>query len=114
MRPGRKPSTDRTRQRKTTAASAGQRRAMAPGPVPGQGPSGFGFGSRSVYLDRAVYTTITIMSVLIVYDGWKNLKFWAAVGVILGPVLAMSFRTSSQRSSPGKPSCTSVPATPSR
>jgi hypothetical protein len=29
------------------------------------------------------------MSVLIVYDGWQNLKFWAAVGVILGPVLAM-------------------------
>jgi len=51
--------------------------------------SGFGFGSRSDYLDRAVYTTITVMSVLIVYDGWKHLKFWAAVGVILGPVLAM-------------------------
>ena len=42
--------------------------------------SGFGFGSRLDYLDRAVYTTITVMSVLIVYDGWKNLKFWAAVG----------------------------------
>jgi len=41
------------------------------------------------FLDRAVYTTITIMSVLIVYDGWQNLKFWAAVGVIIGPVLAM-------------------------
>jgi hypothetical protein len=48
--------------------------------------SGFGFGSRSVYLDRAVYTTITVMSILIVYDGWKNLKLGAAVGVILGPV----------------------------
>ena len=51
--------------------------------------TGFGFGSRPVYLDRAVYTTITVMSVLIVYDGWQSLKFWAAVGVILGPVLAM-------------------------
>ncbi len=51
--------------------------------------SGFGFGSRSDYLDRAVYTTITIMSVLIVYDGWQHLRFWAAVGVILGPVFAM-------------------------
>jgi hypothetical protein len=51
--------------------------------------SGFGFASRSVYLDRAVYTTITVMSILIVYDGWKNLKLGAAVGVILGPVLAM-------------------------
>jgi hypothetical protein len=51
--------------------------------------TGFGFGARPFYLDRAVYTTITVMSVLIVYDGWQNLKFWAAVGVILGPVLAM-------------------------
>jgi hypothetical protein len=51
--------------------------------------NGFGYGSRPVYLDRAVYTTITIASVLIAYEGWKNLKFWAAAGVILGPVLAM-------------------------
>jgi hypothetical protein len=51
--------------------------------------NGFGYGSRPVYLDRAVYTTITMMSVFIAYDGWQNLKFWAAVGVILGPVLAM-------------------------
>jgi hypothetical protein len=32
-----------------------------------------------VYLDRAVYTTITAMSVLIVYVGWQNLKLAAAV-----------------------------------
>ena len=51
--------------------------------------TGFGYGARPRYLDRAVYTTITVMSVLIVYDGWQNLKFGAAVGVILGPVLAM-------------------------
>jgi hypothetical protein len=51
--------------------------------------TGFGYGSRLRYLDRAIYTTITVMSVLIVYDGWQNLKFWAAVGVIIGPVLAM-------------------------
>jgi len=38
--------------------------------------NGFGYGSRPVYLDRAVYTTITMMSVLIAYDGWQNLKFW--------------------------------------
>ena len=50
--------------------------------------TGFGFGSRPVDLDRAVYTTITVMSVLIVYDGWQNLKLWAAVGVILRPVIA--------------------------
>jgi hypothetical protein len=53
--------------------------------------TGFGYGSRPIYLDRAIYTTITVMSVLIVYDGWQNLKFGAAVGVILGPVLAMFF-----------------------
>ncbi len=51
--------------------------------------NGFGFGSRPVYLDRAVYTTITLMTVLIAYDGWESLTFWAAAGVILGPVLAM-------------------------
>ena len=76
--------------------------------------TGFGFGSRPFYLDRAVYTTITVMSVLIVYDGWQNLKFWAAVGVILGPVLAKcwpcSFHTSSQHPSPSKPICTGAPA----
>jgi hypothetical protein len=51
--------------------------------------SGFGFGSRPAYLDRAIYTTITVMSVLILYDGWQALKLAAAVGVILGPVLAI-------------------------
>ena len=29
------------------------------------------------------------MSVLVVYDGWQNLKLRDAVGVILGPVLAI-------------------------
>jgi hypothetical protein len=38
---------------------------------------------------RCPFRRATVMSVLIVYDGWQNLKFWAAVGVILGPVLAM-------------------------
>ena len=51
--------------------------------------TGFGFGSRPGRLDRAVYTTITVMSVLVVYDGWQNLNLGAAIGVILGPVLAM-------------------------
>ena len=51
--------------------------------------TGFGFGSRAGRLDRAVYTTITVMSVLVVYDGWQNLSLGAAIGVILGPVLAM-------------------------
>jgi archaellum biogenesis protein FlaJ (TadC family) len=51
--------------------------------------TGFGYGSRPVYLDRAIYTTITLMSVLILYDGWQNLNFRAAVWVILAPVFAM-------------------------
>jgi hypothetical protein len=51
--------------------------------------TGFGYGTRPVYLDRAIYTTITVMTILIVYDGWQTLKLRAAVGVILGPVLAI-------------------------
>ncbi len=88
MSADRKPATAKARQRKASAARTGQH-AAARDTAQGQGPSGFGFGSRSRHLDRAIYTTITIMSVLIVYDGWKNLKFWAAVAVITGPVLAM-------------------------
>jgi hypothetical protein len=42
-----------------------------------------------VLVDRIVYATITIMSVLIIYDGWQHLKLIDVVGVILGPVLAM-------------------------
>ena len=44
---------------------------------------------RPVLIDRIVYATITIMSVLIIYDGWEHLKLINVVGVILGPVLAM-------------------------
>jgi hypothetical protein len=42
-----------------------------------------------VVVDRAVYGTITIMSVLIVYDGWQNLHLRDVLGVIIGPVIAM-------------------------
>jgi hypothetical protein len=44
---------------------------------------------RPVLVDRIVYATITIMSVLIIYDGWEHLKLIDVVAVILGPVLAM-------------------------
>jgi hypothetical protein len=44
--------------------------------------------SRTV-VDRVVYATITIMSVLVIYDGWQHLELLDVVGVILGPVLAM-------------------------
>jgi hypothetical protein len=44
---------------------------------------------RPAYLDRIVYATITMMSVLIIYDGWQHLRFVGVVGVIVGPVVAM-------------------------
>jgi hypothetical protein len=42
-----------------------------------------------VDVDRLIYATITLMSVLIIYDGWQELEFLQIVGVIVGPVLAM-------------------------
>lgn len=44
---------------------------------------------RPAPIDRIIYSTITLMSVLIVYDGWQTLKLLGVVGVIVGPVLAM-------------------------
>ena len=40
-------------------------------------------------IDRAVYGTIVVTSVLVLYDGWAHLKVLGAVAVILGPVIAM-------------------------
>jgi hypothetical protein len=40
-------------------------------------------------IDRAVYGTIVVTSVLVVYDGWANLRVLQAVTIIVGPVLAM-------------------------
>lgn len=45
--------------------------------------------ARPVVVDRIVYATITLMSVLIIYDGWSHLRLIDVVGVIVGPVLAM-------------------------
>jgi hypothetical protein len=45
--------------------------------------------ARPFVVDRAVYGTITIMSVLIVYDGWETLRLVGVVAVILGPIIAM-------------------------
>jgi hypothetical protein len=42
-------------------------------------------------VDRVIYATITLMSVLIIYDGWHQLRLVDVVGVIVGPVLAMFF-----------------------
>lgn len=40
-------------------------------------------------IDRVVYATITVMSVLIIYDGWEDLHLLEVAGVIVGPILAM-------------------------
>jgi hypothetical protein len=45
--------------------------------------------SRPILVDRIVYATITIMTVLIIYDGWQTLKWIDVVGVIVGPIIAM-------------------------
>ena len=39
--------------------------------------------------DRVIYTIITLLCVLILYDGWEELQFWNVVAVILGPSLAV-------------------------
>jgi len=66
------------------------------------GPDEVTLGRRSLRLTRAlripgetavvgrvVYATITLMSVLIIYDGWEDLRVIDVVGVIFGPILAM-------------------------
>ncbi len=40
-------------------------------------------------MDRVIYTTITLLTVLIIYDGWEQLRFWDVVTVIVGPILAI-------------------------
>src|SRR3984885_14139300 len=45
--------------------------------------------TQPILVDRIVYATITIMSVLIIYDGWQNLRLIDVIGVIVGPVVAM-------------------------
>jgi len=45
--------------------------------------------NRPVVVDRIIYATITIMSVLIIYDGWQKLRLIDVAGVIVGPVVAM-------------------------
>jgi hypothetical protein len=48
-----------------------------------------GLVPRSIRLDRIVYATITLMSVLIIYDGWQHLRLLDVIGIIIGPVIAM-------------------------
>ena len=46
-------------------------------------------GRLRIRVDRLIYTTITLISVLIIYDGWSRLTFWGVLAVILGPVMAI-------------------------
>jgi hypothetical protein len=46
-------------------------------------------GGLKIRVDRMIYTTITLLTVLIIYDGWEQLRFWNVVTVILGPILAI-------------------------
>jgi hypothetical protein len=50
----------------------------------------FRSAARPVVIDRAVYGTITLSSVLIVYDGWAQLKLLDVLVIIVGPVLAIT------------------------
>jgi hypothetical protein len=44
---------------------------------------------RPVVINHAVVGTITLTSVLIIYDGWASLRFGDVVAIIVGPVLAI-------------------------
>src|SRR6478735_1383632 len=46
-------------------------------------------GRLKIRVDRVIYTTITLMCVLIVYDGWDQLQFSDVAAVIIGPSLAI-------------------------
>ena len=46
-------------------------------------------GRLKIRVDRVIYPTITLMSALIINDGWEQLQFWNVVTVILGPILAI-------------------------
>jgi hypothetical protein len=44
-----------------------------------------------VSIERLVYATVLLMSVLVVYDGWADLTTFAGVAaVIIGPILALA------------------------
>ncbi len=49
----------------------------------------FEAAARPTVIGKAVYGTIVVTSVLVVYDGWANLKFSDTVAIMLGPVIAM-------------------------
>ena len=46
-------------------------------------------GRLKIRADRLIYTTITLLCVLIIYDGWEQLRFWNVVAIIVGPSVAV-------------------------
>ena len=46
-------------------------------------------GRLKIRADRLIYTIITLLCVLIIYDGWEDLRFWSVVAVIVGPSVAV-------------------------
>jgi hypothetical protein len=54
-------------------------------------PPWFDAVAKPQVVGRVVTATITLACVLIVYDGWANLRFRDAAGIIVGPVLALFF-----------------------
>ena len=71
--------------------------AGAGGGSPTERPIAFAFSGMAVArafnppvdIDRVVYGTITMMCVLIVYDGWGKTDLAEVFGVIAGPIIAM-------------------------
>jgi len=49
----------------------------------------FGMTARPSVIGRVVTATITLVCVLIVYDGWANLRLRDVVFVVVGPVVAI-------------------------
>jgi hypothetical protein len=46
-------------------------------------------GRLRIRADRVIYTIITLLCVLIIYDGWEQLQFLNVVAVIVGPCIAV-------------------------
>lgn len=53
------------------------------------GKEKLGVGSRPVIVGRAVTATITLICVLIVYDGWSRLSLTDAVSIVVAPIIAV-------------------------
>ncbi len=49
----------------------------------------FDLRSKPSVIGRIVTATITLVTVLIVYDGWATLKFFDVCLIVLGPIIAV-------------------------